>query len=218
MREVNIDNLSRKKTYEWFNSFSNPTYGVTVRLDVTNLVNHCKIYNESFFIDMLYIVVTALNGIDEFRMRFVNGKPFIYDVCNPAITVMTLGDVFENVRFKYDCSFRDFYLSSKSEIDKAKRQDKLNDNGYNLDNTWDEYYITSLPWFDFTNVSHPIPDDLSSLSVPRICWGRYVMNNDKYEMSFNITVSHVFVDGYHLSKLFDSINLLLNDVDNVFKY
>ena len=56
MYEIDLDNLPRRKTYDWFNSFNNPTYGLTVKLDVTSLVEHTKKHNESFFINMLYIV------------------------------------------------------------------------------------------------------------------------------------------------------------------
>ena len=64
MHEIDLDNLPRRKTYDWFNSFNNPTYGLTVKLDVTSLVEHTKKHNESFFINMLYIVVKALNSVD----------------------------------------------------------------------------------------------------------------------------------------------------------
>ena len=40
MHEIDLDNLPRRKTYDWFNSFNNPTYGLTVKLDVTSLVEH----------------------------------------------------------------------------------------------------------------------------------------------------------------------------------
>ena len=46
MHEIDLDNLPRRKTYDWFNSFNNPTYGLTVKLDVTSLVEHNKKHNE----------------------------------------------------------------------------------------------------------------------------------------------------------------------------
>ena len=73
MKEINIDNLPRKKTYEWFRKFDYSTYGVSVKIDVTNLVKHCKEHKESFFIDMLYIMVNALISVKELKMRIYNG-------------------------------------------------------------------------------------------------------------------------------------------------
>ena len=89
MKEIDINNLPRRKTYEWFRNFKNPTYSLTVTMDVTKLVNHTKNTHESFFIDMLYIVTKSLNSVSELRMRFVEDKPVIYDEINPAITVLT---------------------------------------------------------------------------------------------------------------------------------
>lgn len=215
MHELDIENSPRKKTYDWFKSFKNPTYGINVTMDVTKLVAYTKATNTSFFINMLYIVVNGLNKVPEMRMRFVNNKPVIFDDINPAITVMTENEVFENVRFENKKNYQDFYNLSKQEIDKAKHETKLTDSSYNLTDAWNEYYITCLPWLNFTGANQPMTEELHSQTVPRICWGKYVNNNDKYEMTLNITVSHIFVDGLHISKAFNNIQEILNEVDKI---
>lgn len=217
MHEIDILNLPRKKTYMWFKTFENSTYGINVTMDITNLIKHVKKTKESFFIDMLYLVVKGLNSVDEMRMRIVDNKPVIYDTINPAITVMTSHDTFENVRFAYESDFKKFYLLAKENIDKAKYQTELTKNDYNPEGQWNEYYITCLPWLNFTSVTHPIPTDLSSQVVPRICWSKYYQNNDLYEITLNITVSHIFVDGLHISRAFNKIQELLNDAENLLK-
>ena len=88
---------------------------------------------------------------------------------------------------------------------------------YNPENCYDEYYITCVPWVDFNRFTHPIPDDKSSQCIPRICWGKYTKNNNRYELSLNITVSHIFVDGYHLASAFNKIQELLDNVDEVLR-
>ena len=60
-------------------------------------------------------------------------------------------------------------------------------------------------------------EELHSQTVPRICWGKYINNNGKYEMTLNITVSHVFVDGLHISKAFNKIQELLNETAEILK-
>ena len=99
MKKIELENWSRNKTFEWFKSFSNTTYSMNVKMDVTALLKHVKDVNESFFIDLLYIVLKGLNSVDEMRMRLVNNDPVIYDDINPAFTVMTEIGTFENVRF-----------------------------------------------------------------------------------------------------------------------
>lgn len=134
MQELDIENSLRKKTYDWFKSFKNPTYGINVTMDVTKLVNYSKETKTSFFINMLYIVVNGLNSVPEMRMRFVDNKPVIFDDINPAITVMTENDVFENVRFENKKNYQDFYNLAKKNIDEAKYETKLTENNYNPTN------------------------------------------------------------------------------------
>lgn len=217
MKKIDVEKMDRRKTYEWFKTFKNPTYGVNVNLDVTKLVKYTKETNSSFFINFLFILVKSLNDIPEMKQRFVDKEPVEYDVCNPAITVLTKNDTFENVRFSYVDNYHEFYNIAKENIDKAKNEDILTSDSYNLENTYNEYYITSVPWINFTSVTHPIPEDVNSLSVPRICFGKFVLNNEKYEMPFNITVSHVFVDGFHISKFLKKIEGYLDNVDDILR-
>jgi len=217
MKEININNWERYNTYTWFKGFSNSTYGVNVLLDVTKLVKHSKENNQSFFINALYIILKGLNSVDEMRMRLIDDKPYIFDDINPAFTVMTKAGTFENVRFKNINNYKKFYDKAKTIIEEVKNKEKIEKCDYNPTNLYDEYYITCTPWLNFVSLTHPIPDDKSSQCVPRICWGKFIENNGKYQMMLNITVSHIFVDGYPLSNTFNKIQELLNDVPNILK-
>lgn len=217
MKEIELLNWQRRKTYEWFKGFSNSTYSMDVRMDVSKLVKHAKESKESFFIDLLYIVIKGLNSVSEMRMRLVDGKPVIYDDINPAFTVMTELGTFENVRQVNNTDFREFYKMSAENIANAKKQEEIKKENYNPENCYNEYYITCVPWADFCGFTHPIPDDVSSQCIPRICWGKYIENNGKYELTLNITVSHIFVDGYPLSQVFNNIQDYLNNVDEILK-
>ena len=217
MEKINMENWHRSKTYEWFKSFSNSTYSMNVRMDVTNLFKHVKENNESFFIDLLYIVLKGLNSIDEMRMRLVDDTPVLYEEINPAFTVMTNTGTFENVRFNNCNDFEKFYQIAAEHIENAKKQTQIKKENYNPENCYNEFYITCVPWVDFTQVTHPIPDDIASQCIPRICWGKYVEQNEKYELTLNITVSHIFVDGYPLAQTFKIIQELLDNVDEVLK-
>lgn len=217
MKELNFKDENREKTYNWFKSFSNTTYGFNVEMDVTKLVEHTKNNNKSFFINMLYIVVNALNSIDEMRMRLVDDKPVIYEDINPAFTVMTKLATFENVRFKNIHNYKDFYKIAHESIEEAKNQDKIKKEDYNPKGCYDEYYITCVPWTDFKSMTYPIPDDKSSQCIPRICWGKYIKEKDKYILTLNITVSHIFVDGYPMSCAFNKIQELINNCEKELK-
>lgn len=217
MKELNPNEWNRYKTYEWFKSFSNSTYSMNVKMDVTNLLNHVKQHDESFFIDLLYIVLKGLNSINEMRMRLVDNKPVIYDDINPAFTVMTKSGTFENVRYNNCSNFKEFYKISSEHIESTKVQTQIKQEKFNPENCYDEYYITCIPWVDFTQFTHPIPADQESQCIPRICWGKYIERNGKYELMLNITVSHIFVDGFQLAQTFNKIQELLDNADKILK-
>ena len=217
MEKINIENSNRRKTFEWFKGFSNSTYSMNVRMDVTKLVKYVKENNHSFFIDLLYIVINGLNLIEEMRMRLIDDEPILFEKINPAFTVMTKTNTFENVRFEYVDDYLTFYKIASKKIEEAKNQTQIKKEEYNPENVYNEYYITCVPWVDFTEFNHPIPDDKCSQCIPRICWGKYIENNGKYELTLNITVSHIFVDGYPLSKAFNNLQNSLNNVENILK-
>lgn len=217
MKEIDIENWNRKNTYNWFKTFSNSTYGVNVKLNVTSLVKLSKLRKESFFTNMLFIVMKSLNSIDAMRMRYENGVPIIYDEINPSFTVMTESGTFDNARFKNISDYKEFYNKTRSVINEISKQTTLKESDYNPSMTHDEYYITCVPWLNFESSTHPIPDDKDSQCVPRIGWGKYVINNDKYEMTMNITVSHIFVDGKHISDAFNKIQELLDTCEEILK-
>lgn len=170
--------------------------------------------NKSFFVSFLYILVKALNSIEEMRIRYVNGKVVIYDDINPAYAVMTESGTFENVVSKNYHDFTKFYEETKKDLDIAKKLKKVKDS-YNDSKEYREYYITCVPWIDFSGLTHPIPDDKESQAVPRICFGKYHLVADRYKMMLNITVSHEFVDGYPLSKVFINLQNLLDNINNI---
>ncbi len=202
---IDLKTYPKRKQYNWFSTFSNPCYGIDVEIDVTNLVKYSKETNTSFFINFLYLVNKSMNSVDELRLRVVNNEVRLYDVINPAFTVMTSSKVFENAVSKWDDNFIEFYKNTKEIIEKIKNQDEVNEK-YNDKNNYDYYYMTCLPWLDYKAMCHPIPSgDVESCSVPRVCWGKYTLKDNKYVLLLNITVSHALVDGYPLSQAFKAV-------------
>ena len=216
MHEIDLENWNRYTQYKWFSSFSNPTYSINKEIDVTNLVKYVKSENKSFFVSFLYILTKGLNSVDELRIRYVNGKVIMYDDINPAYTVMTKSGTFENVSSNNYDKFNDFYKNIKADVDESKLKEKIK-GSYNDNNLYNQYYITCLPWIDFSGLTHPIPDDFESLSVPRVCFGKYKLVDDRYLMMLNINVNHAFVDGYPLSQVFINIQNMLDNLSDTLK-
>lgn len=213
--KLNLSTWNRKKQYEWFKNFSNSCYSIDSKIDITKLINYCKNNNKSFFICMIYIVTKSLNSIEQMRMRYEEGNVYIYDEITPAYTVMTKSGDFDNVRHEFINDFDRFYDLAQKEIEKIKNQTKLNITNYNPENCYSEYYITSIPWISFNNINHPIPDDKGNATIPRICWDKYQKIDGKFILNLNITVNHMFVDGYPLALSFIKIQDFITDIENL---
>ena len=199
MKFIDVENMDRKKAYKMFKSFGNATYGCSVEMDVTKLVALSKQKGQSFFLNTLYLVCRAINDIDEMRMRLVDDKPAIYEKTHPGFTVMTDAGFYVNTYTTFYEDYKKFYDEAKISLDSAKKNKPISEFP---NEKYGYIYISSLPWISFTQMTHPIPESQSSQCIPRVCWGKYFEKDGKLIMSLNITVSHIFVDGYPLSKTF----------------
>ena len=75
----------------------------------------------------------------------------------------------------------------------GENKDKIIKCNYNPTNEYNEFYLTCTPWIDFVSLTHPIPDDKSSQSIPRICWGKYVEENGTYNITLKINTFYNFI-------------------------
>lgn len=209
--------LKNVKQYEWFKTFSNPCYGLNVKMDVSKVVEYSKNTNTSFFINLLYLITIGLSSVEEMRLREVEGEIRLYDKINPTFTVMTNSGNYENAGIKMIDDFNEFYNKVKETLELVKSNASVRD-GYNDDLLFDDYYMTCIPWLSIEGMTHPLCDNnYSSSSCPRVCWDKYRLEDGKYVMILNITVSHCFVDGYRLTNVFKQIQINFNEIEKIIK-
>lgn len=214
---INLENFKKRKQYNWFRTFSNPCYGINVKMDITEVVKYTKETKTSFFINILYLITMGLNSVEEMRLREVNGEIRLYDTIDPTFTVMTKSGVYENTGFEMIDDYKTFYATAKQVIDHIKNQDFIKET-FNDSLLYNDYYMTCLPWLSIDGMTHPLCDNnYESLSCPRVCWDKYVEVDNKYLMTLNITVNHCFVDGYPLSLAFKNIQENFYNCRNLFK-
>ena len=202
---IKSEQLKNQSQYRWFKTFANPCYGLNVKMDVSEVFKYSKETKTSFFVNILYLITTALNSIEEFKIREVKDEIRIYDTINPTFTVMTDVGIYENAGFKMVDDYKSFYKIAKEIIEKVKKQTSFKQT-YNDSMLFDDYYMTCLPWISIEAMTHPLCENNNeSLTVPRLCWDKYRIENGKFVMLLNITVSHCYIDGYTLSKGFAKI-------------
>jgi len=215
---IDVNTWYRKSQYEWFKTFSNPCYGIDLRLDVTDVVKYSKETNTKFFINFIYILTKTLNSVDSMRLRIVNNEVRLYDIINPTYCVSKLSGGFANGKIIMDNDYKNFYDKVKDNMDDIKNDRNIRESYNEEKGLYDDYYFTCLPWLDYNSMSHPIPDNnKESQSCPRVCFGKYVEHNGIYDMAFNLVVSHVLVDGEELSKTLVLLQENLHKIGEFYK-
>lgn len=192
---VNIDNWKRKKQYNFFIKYSDPYAAVSSIIDVDNIVRHSKNNNISFYGIMSYLVLKSINEIDEFKYFMYQNGVYKYDKVNTSFTVLKND---KSLNFSRTVEYNDFptfildfiFAKHEAESDAIIEYDKNNNN---------LAYITCLPWMRFTSVMNPKNGVDSN---PRVCWGKYFVNNGRYLIDVSIQINHAFIDGYHIGLFF----------------
>lgn len=218
MKEIDVKSWSRKAHFECFSAYTNPTFSLAVRLDVTRLVEYSKRTSTSYFTNFLFIVTKCLNQTEGFLRRLTkDGRVVEFDVIHPSYIVMNDENVIVTQRSDASFCYDEFYKRVRSDVEKAKKEldrEKFNED----DQPIDLFYTSCLPWVDFRAMSNPYDfKNPSQTSIPRLTWGKFVQVGDRYEMTLDICAHHALLDGQHMAQAFLNIQKALDDVENFFK-
>ena len=205
--KIDIYNWKRKLAYETFSGYSDPYTGIVTKIDITNLINFCKQNKISFYGCMTYFVLKSLNDIDAFKYGFgkEDGNEFVYkyDTLAATATVINSDNELNFTRYvEYDEDISNFLI----EFSKAT-EDASNNVPYykilELENM-NKINITCIPWITFSNFKNAI-DFNEKNSKPKICWGKYYLDDDRYLIDISLLVNHAFQDGYHMGLFFNNL-------------
>lgn len=204
-KQLDIENWVRKEQFQFFRTFDEPFFGVTVELDCTRAFNHCKLYGHSFFIYYLHKCLAAVNAIEEFKYRIIDDEVYVFDFVNGSATVKRPNGSFGFSYMDFYHDFSDFQTHTKLVIEETKKSTKL------IPSIEQENIIhfSALPWINFTGLSHArrfsTPD-----SCPKISIGKVVENNGIMKMPVSVHVHHALADGYHVGLFIDAFQKLMD--------
>jgi len=208
MYKIDIDNWNRKNTFNFFKDIDVPRYLMTFDLDVTHFYSYVKKNEYSFYLAFIFIVIKTMNEIENFRYRFIEKEPYLFDANHPSFT----DQIQDTENFKIVSVIMEDDI--KNFIDKAKETSIKQGTqfiNYEMEERSDLVYITTFPWAKFTQVSHAHQIDKFD-AIPRLAWGKYEKINSRLIMPFSIEVHHAFVDGLHVGKL---VNMLQDKINHL---
>jgi len=202
--KLDINSWARKEHFNFFKNFDEPIYGVCVRIDCTIAYKAAKERGVSFYLYTLYKAMLAAQMIESFRYRIEGGDVIIYDHIHAASTVPRSNGTFGFSYIFYNPSFDDFIEAAKKEVERVQSSTILD-----KASRWDLIRFSSLPWIDFTSISHARMFSFED-SAPSISFGKMTEADGKRTMPMSVHVHHALVDGIHVGQYIDCFQELMN--------
>ncbi|MCW4023674.1 MAG: chloramphenicol acetyltransferase [Candidatus Bathyarchaeota archaeon] len=204
--KLDIENWSRRDHYKYFGSCDDPYFGVVVNVDCTAAFANSKKLGASFFLYYMYESIKAMNMVENFRYRIIDGEVWVFDRIHASTTVARADSTFGFALFEYNGDFDDFVKCAKAEISKIQKISGLNA----AENARvDVIHYTTLPWFSFTGFVHERNINRGQ-SIPKVAFGKFFEQNGRKLMPVSISANHGLVDAYHVSKYLEYFQAGLN--------
>lgn len=207
MKILDIDKWNRKEHYEFFSKYDNPFFGIVTEIDCTKAFNFTKDNGISFFAYYLYKSISAINKVDELKLRVVNKKVVMFDEIHASSTIGRDDGTFGFSFTPFSSDPKIFYNSLKEEINKVKQSKGLRIK--EDDKRVDVVHFSTLPWNRFTGLSHARNFN-SDDTIPKITFGKIFITDKKKLLPISIDAHHGLVDGLHIAKYLEEFQKLMN--------
>ncbi len=191
----------RKKHFEYFNSLSYPYVGLTVNVDITELLERVKKEKLKFFFTVCYCISNAANGVPEFRQRIVDNKIIEFQSCRTSHTVALEDGTYCYCTLDANMPFSDYLPYAAREQEAAKENNTIEEEEAD---TYDKFFISTLPWLSYTSIIQPVP--VPADSNPRITWGKYFSQGERVQMPVSVLCHHALVDGSHIGDFYRQLD------------
>lgn len=203
-KEIDIDKFDRKFELNNYMNRTNPFAIVTIKLDITKIVDYCKIHR-NHYATLGYIFGKVANEMDCFKYRLEDGKLYKYDNVRIGYT-NTNGD--NNIGFYVIDYNKDFnkYIEKYNEIYTSFKNNTL----MQKDENHGEIWVSCEPWFEFLQCVPPFD---SSITIPQFIWSKFYKENNKTYTNLMIMVHHGFADGKHIGECIDKINEIIENFE-----
>lgn len=201
MREIHLDTWERREHFAFFFRNDLPFYNVNFPVDITGLKNYTKEHGISLTNTLIYLTIKALNQIPNFLYRMVKGKVVQYDQLHPSFTCLRNNEeLFRLITVEYCEDLVQFDTVIKNAIRESRAYFDLS----LLAGRSDFVFISTLPWIPFTGIDHTLSLKKED-AIPRVSWGKFYTVEEKTFLPYNIQVNHIFVDGIHVGKFFQTL-------------
>lgn len=209
---IDMETWPRKEHFEYYRTKIKCGYSCTIRLDVTKFLSQVKSKHLKFYPSFIYCVSKLVNETKEFRMTVdKDGNPGYFDVSYPNFTIFHDDTkTFSDIWTEYYPDFKTFYDNAVNTMEKYKDVHGIKARKEQPENF---FCISCVPWLTYTSYNTSVPGGEPNL-FPIITFGKFTADEKGiYTMPFTLNISHAAADGYHTSKFFNDLQILINSIE-----
>ncbi len=207
---LNLETWPRRQQFHFFKDFQQPCFNMCSDVDVTALISCCKAGRHSYFLACLYLSIRAANEVPAFRYRMREQGVWEHDLIHPGSTVLNLDKTFGFCCFNYHHSSRKFMAEGRMALDAYH----LNEGMHAQEDRDDMIHYSVIPWISFSSFSHARKGHERD-SIPKIVFGKYRLQGDRWLMPCSVEVHHALMDGYHMGLYFQRFQDLLDQAESL---
>ena len=196
---IDPDTYPRRAHFDYFRSLRDPYVGVTVDVDVTELVASCKSQGCSFYLCFLHAAALAADRVPELRRRIEDGGIVEFDACPTSHTELLENGVYCYCTLRHDPAqpLADYLAYAEPKRRACRENASIEEDAEVLS----EYFISTLPWLHYTDLRQPTAG--GDESNPRISWGKFAPDfRGRLMMPVTLLAHHALVDGIHLAQFY----------------
>jgi putative hydrolase of HD superfamily len=199
-RTIDVNDWSRKATFESFRDFDDPYFDVTAQLEVTPLVSLCDSEELSFALSSQYLALRVANEYEPFRYRLEDGEVLVYDTVHAGITELLDDERLAVLNVDYHPDFAVFRdRAEKARRDLADPPDELTRAEQS-----NVIHFSTLPGVSFTSISHA-RNGGGTDSVPKITFGKYHHSEGRLLLPVSVEAHRAVVDGRHVGRFLERL-------------
>ena len=201
MKRIDMGSYPRREHFEHFYGMAYPYAGVTVEVDVTDLLTLCREKGYSFYLMVLHAVALAADGVEEFRRRIDQGSIVEYAECPTSHTELKPDGTYAYCTLHHHMPLAEYLQRAEAARAAARTSGSIEEEA----EVQSMYFISTLPWLHYTQLIQPVA--CGEESNPRITWGKYQADqNGRMMMPLSVLVHHALADGIHIAKFYEAFN------------
>jgi chloramphenicol O-acetyltransferase type A len=207
MKIIDLENWNRKEHFEFFSKMQSPYFGFTTKVDCTKAYHTAKENDFSFFAVYLHKSMVAVNTVDAFKLRIIEGEVALFDTIHAGTTIGREDGTFGFAFIPFSDDFSVFNARLQDEI-KAVH----NSTGLRLKNGdigKDLIRHSTVPWNSFSALLHPTNFDRTE-SVPKITFGKFNVRDGKKYLPVSVEAHHGLADGLHIAQYLEEFQRQLD--------